>query len=71
MKRINRDSHRLFVLRYVPYGQACGQGYGDMCHREPSLEKIAQAIGYAPKTCLNEILDIVIADMRARIKRGD
>lgn len=59
------------VLRYVPYEQAYGPGYEDMRHREPSLEKIAQAIGYAPKTSLNEILDIVIADMRARIKRGD
>ncbi len=59
------------VLRYVPYEQAYGPGYEDMRHREPSLEKIAKAIGYAPKTSLNEILDIVIADMRARIKRGD
>jgi len=48
-----------------------GDGSRGQLHREPSLEKIAKAIGYAPKTSLNEILDIVIADMRARIKRGD
>lgn len=51
-------------ITLVPYTQAYGDGYEDMLHREPCLNKVAAAIGYAPKTSLDEILDAVIAEMR-------
>ncbi|MBX7259773.1 MAG: GDP-mannose 4,6-dehydratase [Candidatus Hydrogenedentes bacterium] len=51
-------------LEYVPYDKAYGPGYEDMRHRAPSLEKIGAAIGYAPKTDLDTILNAVIDDMR-------
>jgi UDP-glucose 4-epimerase len=51
---------------FVPYEKAYGVGYEDMLHREPCLKKIRAAIGYEPKTGLDEILDAVIAEMRQR-----
>jgi len=58
------------TIKYVPYEQAYGLGYEDMRHREPCLKKINEAIGYVPKTSLEEILDIVIGDTRKRLQQG-
>lgn len=57
-------------IRYVPYSEAFGAGYEDMRHRAPCLSKIQAAIGYAPTTGLDAILDQVIASIRARRARG-
>jgi UDP-glucose 4-epimerase len=57
-------------LRYVPYEQAYGPGYEDMRHRAPCLDKIGAAIGYAPRTSLDQILDTVIASVRGQISKG-
>lgn len=57
-------------IRYVPYSEAFGAGYEDMRHRAPCLAKIQAAIGYAPTTDLDAILDQVIASIRARRARG-
>ncbi|GMV92304.1 MAG: epimerase [Candidatus Hydrogenedentota bacterium] len=51
-------------ISFIPYEKAYGSGYEDMRHRAPCLEKIGAAIGYAPKTALDAILDSVIAEMR-------
>lgn len=56
-------------IRYVPYEEAFGPGYEDMRHRAPCLKRIQAAIGYAPTTGLDAILDAVIADLRARMAR--
>ena len=66
-KRVIERSGSTSTIRYVPYDQAYGPGYEDMRHREPCLKKIHEAIGYTPKTSLNEILDIVIADTKKRL----
>lgn len=57
-------------IRYVPYSEAFGAGYEDMRHRAPCLSKIQAAIGYAPTTDLDAILDQVIASIRDRRARG-
>ena len=67
-QRVIERSGSKSTIRYVPYDQAYGVGYEDMRHREPCLKKINEAIGYAPKTSLDEILDIVIADTRHRLQ---
>ncbi|MCK5863223.1 MAG: GDP-mannose 4,6-dehydratase [Candidatus Hydrogenedentes bacterium] len=67
-QRIIKRSGSSSTLRYVPYDQAYGPGYEDMRHREPCLKKINEAIGYTPKTSLDEILDIVIAATRTRLQ---
>ncbi len=51
---------------HIPYEEAYGPGYEDMLHRQPSLKKTRAAIGYDPKTSLEEILDSVIEDLRDR-----
>jgi len=51
-------------LEFVPYDRVYGQGIEDMLHRIPSIEKVAEAIGWAPERTLNEILGDVIAFTR-------
>ncbi len=67
-KRVIARAKSNATIRYVPYEQAYGPGYEDMRHREPCLKKIREAIGYQPKTSLDEILDAVIADTRNRLQ---
>jgi len=55
------------AIEFVPYDQAYGEGYEDMRHREPSLEKLNKAIGYVPKTTLEETLDAVIANIKPQL----
>ena len=49
----------------VPYDQAYEEGFEDMPRRVPSLDRIREAIGYAPKSTLNDILGRVIEHVRA------
>jgi UDP-glucose 4-epimerase len=49
---------------YVDYDDVYGQGIEDMLHREPSIEKIGAAIGWAPAKDLEAILADVIAERR-------
>ncbi len=67
-KRIIARTGSASALKYIPYEEAYGEGYEDMRHREPCLDKIHQAIGYVPKTSLDEIIDSVAQDMRGRMK---
>ena len=65
-QRIIERSGSTSTLQYIPYSEAYGVGYEDMRHRAPCLDKISKAIGYAPATDLDQILDTVIAFMRER-----
>jgi UDP-glucose 4-epimerase len=49
----------------IPYSEVYGQGIEDMLHREPSIDKIASAVGWEPTFGLDEILDDVIRHIRA------
>ena len=58
-------------LEFVPYDKVYGQGIEDMLHRQPSIEKIGAAIGWAPERTLDNILTDVVADQRrARVRVG-
>ncbi len=46
--------------QFVPYEVAYGRPIEDMMRRVPSVERIAQTVGWKPKTNLNEILRLVI-----------
>ncbi len=48
----------------VPYDEVYGQGIEDMLHREPSIEKVARAIGWEPTRTLDEILSDVVGYVR-------
>ena len=54
------------VKKYIPYSEAYGQGFDDMQRRLPCLEKVKNAIGYEPSVKLDEMIDIIIADKRAK-----
>jgi UDP-glucose 4-epimerase len=47
-------------IEFIPYEQAYGKPFDDMMRRVPNLEKINKKIGYKPKTCLKETLQIII-----------
>jgi UDP-glucose 4-epimerase len=49
---------------FVPYDQVYGQGIEDTLHREPAIDKIGAAIGWAPTRSLEDILQDVIEHAR-------
>ena len=53
-------------LEFVPHDEVYGLGVEDVLHREPSIEKIGQAIGWSPTRTLDDILGDVIAFERSR-----
>jgi UDP-glucose 4-epimerase len=55
-------------LEFIPHEEVYGLGIEDVLHREPSIEKIGAAIGWAPSRSLDRILDDVIAFERERIQ---
>jgi UDP-glucose 4-epimerase len=52
-------------LVYVPYDQVYAEGIEDMLHRIPSITKIGDTIGWRPERDLVQILDDVLAYVRA------
>jgi nucleoside-diphosphate-sugar epimerase len=55
-------------LQFVPHDEVYGLGIEDVLHREPSIEKIGAAIGWAPSRTLDDILVDVIAFERTRVE---
>jgi UDP-glucose 4-epimerase len=51
-------------IAYIPYDEVYGLGIEDTLHREPSIEKVAAAIGWRPERRLDEILADVIDQAR-------
>jgi nucleoside-diphosphate-sugar epimerase len=52
-------------LVFIPYDKVYGLGIEDTLHREPSIEKIAAALGWRPERDLDRILNDVIEYERA------
>ncbi|SRR6266550_4919087 len=44
------------AIVYVPYEQAYGEGFEDMRHRVPSIEKIRNLIGFEPKRTVEDVI---------------
>ena len=66
-KRIIALTGSASSISYIPYEQAYGPGYEDMQHRQPSLDKVREAIGFEPQTSLEDMLRVIIADVKARL----
>jgi UDP-glucose 4-epimerase len=69
---INELAHRVIertgsqsTIVSIPYDEVYGQGIEDMLHRQPAIEKITGAIGWAPTVGLDGILADVIRHVRA------
>ena len=67
-ERILRATGSTSEVVHVPFDQVYGQGIEDMLHREPSIEKIREAVGWEPTLSLDRILaDVVDHARRAPI----
>jgi nucleoside-diphosphate-sugar epimerase len=55
-------------IQFVPHEQVYGLGVEDVLHREPSIAKIGEAIGWTPTRTLDDILADVIAYDRAKLE---
>ena len=55
-------------LQFVPHEEVYELGVEDVLHREPSIQKIGSAIGWAPTRTLDEILADVIAFERGKVE---
>ena len=60
-KKIIAETESKSQISYVPYDEAYGQGFEDMRHRVPSLEKIEKEIGYEPEHNLSSIIQSIVA----------
>jgi len=52
-------------IRFVPHDRVYGLGIEDVLHREPSIAKIGEAIGWHPTRDLSEILRDVVEHIRS------
>ena len=52
-------------IGYIPYDRVYDKGIEDMLHREPSIDKIHDAVGWQPTHDLDAILSDVISERRA------
>jgi UDP-glucose 4-epimerase len=68
-ERVRRATGSRSEIRHIPYEQAYEEGFEDMLRRVPSLEKIHRAIGYTPKTRLDQIIEKVVEYERAHAAR--
>lgn len=57
-------------IEHLSYQQAYGQPFDDMLRRVPSLDRIQEAIGFAPGLNLRQTIDSVIADQRQSRPHG-
>jgi UDP-glucose 4-epimerase len=65
-ERIKQQTGSRSPVVTIPYDQAYEAGFEDMPRRVPDLSKIAGLIAYEPRVGLDEIIQSVVADFRAR-----
>jgi len=65
-ERVKASTGSASPIVTVPYDQAYESGFEDMPRRVPDISKVRALIGFEPKVQLDEILRLVIADMRNR-----
>ena len=58
-------------ITLIPYEEAYAEGFEDMPRRVPDVSKLEAAIGFRPRTPLEEIIRDVVEDQRARLNDGE
>jgi len=53
-------------IEFVSYGDAYEEGFEDLGRRVPDLTRVQEAIGYEPTLGLDDILKLIIRDIRGR-----
>ena len=68
-ERVRAKTGSSSEIRFVPYEDVFPHGsMEEMFHRVPSIEKIGDALGWAPTRLLDEILDDVVEYERGRVE---
>jgi UDP-glucose 4-epimerase len=65
IKEMTRSKSRIVL---VPYSTAYEEGFEDMQRRVPDVGKLNRLIGYEPKISLEDALQSIIEDQRARLR---
>ncbi len=52
------------TIQFIPYEQAYGQQFDDLPRRVPKLDRIREAIGFAPMWSLDQIIQSVVEEHR-------
>ena len=52
------------AIEFVPYSRAYEPGFDDMRRRKPVIERMAEMIGFRPRTSLQTIIELTAAAMR-------
>ncbi|HEX9780143.1 MAG TPA: GDP-mannose 4,6-dehydratase [bacterium] len=66
-QRVIRATGSASPIEYIPYAEAYEEGYEDMPRRVPDISKIRDLIGFEPTLGLDEIIENVVEDTRARL----
>ncbi len=65
-RRILRLSGSVSPIEFVPYERAYRSDFEDMRRRVPNIQRIRRLIGWEPRISLDQTLEEVIAEFRAR-----
>ncbi|MCE9582844.1 MAG: GDP-mannose 4,6-dehydratase [Planctomycetes bacterium] len=65
-ERVKKKVGGKMTIKRIAYDKAYEEGFEDMRRRVPCLDKARKAVGYKPTAGIEEILDRVIAWMKAR-----
>ncbi len=60
-RRVIERSQSSSTVRFVPYGEAYGEGFEELGRRQPDITAIKEAVGWAPTRDVDEAIDDVIA----------
>ncbi len=69
-KKVIELTQSTSTIQLIPYEEAYPEGYEDMRHRVPCLKRIQQAIGYTPRTSLEEIILKVAEHIKKKLHIG-
>jgi UDP-glucose 4-epimerase len=67
-RRIKRMTDSDSKIVFVSYGRAYEEGFEDVRRRVPDITKLTGLIDYRPRLSLEETLESIIADQRARLR---
>jgi UDP-glucose 4-epimerase len=66
-ERVRAATNSSSPIRLVPYEDAYSGGFEDMFRRVPDVTKLERAIGFRPRTTLDDIIRDVVEDQRRRL----
>jgi len=66
-ERVRAATNSSSPITLVPYEDAYSEGFEDMFRRVPDVTKLERAIGFRPRTTLDEIIHDVVEDQRRRL----